>query len=262
MDIEETGLERQLLEKRINRDLDLQKQIIQDMREESGLSQAEFEPNSQSEQIKSVNKRFKRFQLKTETEAEAETPKNLYQSIQNIKPKRDIPTTRDTKTMSTEHTPSRERYINNIIIEKRRSFRSPVNLSPGRCNINSVVRQNYLSTSWNHAPQSQRMRNTTSNKKGSENLSRISEIKLNETSNFDVSMTASMYNKTKGIEVVSESIVDLATIKEEGRSRLIHRSRANANPNGSRQRRTPVKGAFSKASASQTTKEQLQQYPK
>ena len=94
------------------------------------------------------------------------------------------------------------------------------------------------------------MRNTTSNKKGSENLSRISEIKLNETSNFDVSMTASMYNKTKGIEVVSESIVDLATIKEEGRSRLIHRSRANANPNGSRQRRTPVKGAFSKASAS------------
>lgn len=32
-------------------------------------------------------------------------------------------------------------------------------------------------------------------------------------------MTASMYNRSKGIELVNESIVELATIKEEGRKR-------------------------------------------
>lgn len=38
------------------------------MREESGLSQTEIEPQSSSEHIISPNKRFKRFQRKTETE--------------------------------------------------------------------------------------------------------------------------------------------------------------------------------------------------
>ena len=122
---------------------------------------------------------------------------------------------REFRTLTTDNTPARIREPNpDIIIEKRRSFRTPVNLSPSKFQLGDLRNQKLLSASQNIQPQT--IKSPIVRKDSMVNAP-VSQLKINETRNLDVSITSSMYNKIKGIELLNESFVQLGAVKERNK---------------------------------------------
>lgn len=131
---------------------------------------------------------------------------NVYASRSKNVPQSD----KEFRTLTTENTPARKRETSmNIIMEKRRSFRTPVNLSPSKFELKDIRGQINQSTSEKLSTKAVKYPIV---RKDSAVIT-TSQLKINESRNLDVSVTSSMYYKNKGIELLNESIVELATIQ-------------------------------------------------
>ena len=225
--IEEASLERQLLERRIEEDLHVQMKLLKFLNENQRTTQASSR-DSQSLFDLNPKKRTLTRQI------EEGPPSNLHRSIHNLSvPRRQE--SRNHKTLSLESTPSIQRPPNSTILEKRRSFRSPINLTPTKYKINEMLGHKYTKEALS---QSTILKDAKMRKKNSIALSSVSEIKLVDNSNLDVSLSVSGFQRSyKGIEMVAERIVELETINEEGRNRQVVINNFGESSNNSQRKR-------------------------